>query len=634
MKLSLKKLVVENFRSFEGRHEVSFPPSGLLLIKGRNLDTGGSSGAGKSSLLMAIAYALRLPTLPAKDLQCYLTDAPLQVELTLATEDGSELVVKRGATNSIDFAGTTTKGSVKAVEARLDEVLRAAPEVRGLLTYRDQIAPAQFALFSDSEVKGFLTKVLGLEGYEAKLADASSRVSSGAAALKAAELFREAFHVNNVLNPDQKDVSDELTEAQKVLEQLTEAESQAYAKSSRLNTEWMAVRRNIPPLPSEKMLEEAQRELELGLEFLAKEDREYGKVLASWNVAQRAVESEVAKLRQQVSSLPAKKASLASLQLAKCPTCEQKWVSQSAIDSVTAEVAALEQKTLRLAELSPKLQEPSPAPTKLKQLKEVCKLLSEEVKRLTSVVGDEREAAMQEIERAASNLREQMNKAVAAQQAVAETKLCAASRVAQLKTQQAAYEKYAKTVAERQAAGARRDREVEKAKSFLAAEADFFDLLKGFRNKIFDEVLAEISEEANSILADFPNTRSISVHFESERETASGSTEQRVRLKVICAGREGGLRIISGGQRTSVALAIDLAVIKVVSARLGVRFNWLILDEAFDGHETVNKAACLEILSGYEHGKLIIIVDHASEVKEMFEQEVVINQQTGRSSVA
>src|ERR1035441_4995309 len=86
---------LEAFRSFVEPSGFNLPLRGLYGIRGRNADTGGSSGAGKSSINLGIAYALGYCPFPATELQSWLTENPMSVTLKLVTPD-AELVVVRG----------------------------------------------------------------------------------------------------------------------------------------------------------------------------------------------------------------------------------------------------------------------------------------------------------------------------------------------------------------------------------------------------------------------------------------------------------------------------------------------------------------------------------------------------------
>ena len=159
-------------------------------------------------------------------------------------------------------------------------------------------------------------------------------------------------------------------------------------------------------------------------------------------------------------------------------------------------------------------------------------------------------------------------------------------------------------------------------------------MLKGFRNKIFDESLEEIGTESTRILGELPNAQHISIEFKSERSTAAGTIRNEIKPITYLHGEERPLASsVSGGQFTSVELAVDLAVSSVISRRLGCQLNWLILDESFAGHDQITKEACLTLLRQYASDKLVLIVDHSSEFMELFTQEIIVNLEDKKSSI-
>jgi len=74
----LKTLKLKNFGPFEGSHTLEFSDSGLDLIKGNVLETGGGSGAGKSYLLKAVSYLFGGCTDPSTEIQSWFTESRLR----------------------------------------------------------------------------------------------------------------------------------------------------------------------------------------------------------------------------------------------------------------------------------------------------------------------------------------------------------------------------------------------------------------------------------------------------------------------------------------------------------------------------------------------------------------------------
>jgi len=176
----------------------------------------------------------------------------------------------------------------------------------------------------------------------------------------------------------------------------------------------------------------------------------------------------------------------------------------------------------------------------------------------------------------------------------------------------------------------------EEIQAMADREEDFARLVgrEGFLGSIFEEVLVEISQETNEYLKALPNVATTTIEFTTENETKKGT----VQKKIVPVVMKNGVKIpleagLSGGQLTSVELAVDLAVMKVISQRTGKMPGWLILDESFEGHDLPVKEACLEILKKAAEDRLILVVDHATEVKEMFDFFIEVESENDVSTI-
>lgn len=178
--------------------------------------------------------------------------------------------------------------------------------------------------------------------------------------------------------------------------------------------------------------------------------------------------------------------------------------------------------------------------------------------------------------------------------------------------------------------------DLEKWNKTLASETHFAELVgrQGFLGAIFEEILVEISQETNELLRALPNVATTTVEFETSSETKKGTIQNRITPVVTKNGSRVSLEAgLSGGQLTSVELAVDLAVMNVIGRRTGKMPGWLILDESFEGHDVPVKEACLDILKKAAEDRLIIVVDHASEIGEMFDTVINVESQGDVSSI-
>jgi hypothetical protein len=171
--------------------------------------------------------------------------------------------------------------------------------------------------------------------------------------------------------------------------------------------------------------------------------------------------------------------------------------------------------------------------------------------------------------------------------------------------------------------------EHEAAEQAWKAQSDYVDLLKGFRNKIFDEVLEAIGRRLRHHR--YPAQQPAHQHrlpLRARDAEGHGPGEDHAGHLPGTGSRATLDEAVSGGQLTSIGLAVDLAVAGVISSRLGCHLNWIVLDESFEGHDAVTKLSCLEMLQAYAADKLVIIVDHMSEIKEMFSKDIRSSSRT------
>jgi len=126
----------------------------------------------------------------------------------------------------------------------------------------------------------------------------------------------------------------------------------------------------------------------------------------------------------------------------------------------------------------------------------------------------------------------------------------------------------------------------------------------------------------------------VTVGFRSESATAKGTVKRAIQPFVTISGVERNPKTaLSGGMTTAVELAVDLAVRKVISARTGVSPGWLVLDECFEGLGIAEKEAAMGLLKLAAQDTLILVVDHMTEFKEMFDKRFTVTSLNGRSVV-
>jgi DNA repair exonuclease SbcCD ATPase subunit len=145
----------------------------------------------------------------------------------------------------------------------------------------------------------------------------------------------------------------------------------------------------------------------------------------------------------------------------------------------------------------------------------------------------------------------------------------------------------------------------------------------GFQGSIFDEVLRDIESKTNRMITKLPNMNGIGFKITSTSVAKSGKTRKMITKQVFKGGKQIGMRNLSGGQQCALELCTDLAVRFVVMKRSGLKLGWISLDEAMYGLDSEPTIAMLEVLRSEVDG-LILVIDHATEVKEGFEKIIKI----------
>jgi DNA repair exonuclease SbcCD ATPase subunit len=179
-KTYLRRLTARHFRSIKGEVSVTFPERGMVLIRSKNHDTGGSSGGGKSALLMALNAALDCSPYPMTELQSWGVEEPLQVVLEMEHDTFGSVVVQRGAKSSLKIGSERALTGARAISAKLQEVLGLSPDMLLALTYAPQQEPDDFLTKTNAAKQAFLSTLLNLQPFE-------DAVEAAKQALRAAE---------------------------------------------------------------------------------------------------------------------------------------------------------------------------------------------------------------------------------------------------------------------------------------------------------------------------------------------------------------------------------------------------------------------------------------------------------------
>lgn len=713
MQTVLKRLTLRSCRSFAEPATVTFDNDGLVLVRGKNLDTGGSSGSGKSSLLLALGYAFGYAPFAATSLQSWHTDDPLDVEVEFEV-DGKTAIIRRGAKTTLTIDGEVIKGSVKVVEEALKNLIGLEPELLQALTYRAQRQRSAFLAMPDADKKEFLSKVLGLERIEKLVDEATKTAKSLETELAAADGAVNAIATSQAAVKKQleatpaatsaADIETELasnraqisfldeTRAKLQLQvsslsaQIQDAHKQAeskYANQVLLHEEYLRqIKSKQPPAfdsTETDRLTALLGEIKARMQAAEAKDAERKRVYDETWLQLQADHASAAAALQRSASLDAEiaetRANLTKLADNKCPTCARDWDDTDAekekldkqLESLLGELQQVNCARQLVVDIKQKLQlypafEPNPNLAKFKEVFEHHEqLLQAERQRQNDHIHAFKAKQIEEIcemqDKIAAIRAQAAQDAAAAVDSITHSLQMTQSKLESTLTEIRGYENRCaelhKGLIEVQSKQSDRkiltehlsqiEQQLSEAraksvslKTKQALELDVAHALgrEGFLGSIFDEILKEIAEETNAILAAVPNTANVAFSFRTETLTQKGSTKKSITPNITVSGHEAPMASgLSGGMSTSVELAVDLAIGSVISRRSGTKIGWLLLDEAFDGLGLVEKEACLEILQKVANDRLVLVIDHDNQFKELFTSTVDVQCRNGKSSI-
>ena len=168
--MKIKQLQIKNFLSVQKAH-INFDDfDGLTVIKGKNLDTGGSNGAGKSSIVEAVYFALTGKTL-RKSTEASLVNSQakkgLEVAVQFEKSDGTEVWVSRSKKPTkmqITIDGQdVTAGHRDGSQARLDEIIGAPHKVLAASMFFGQSNDLNFLDASPTVKREIIRNFLNLD---------------------------------------------------------------------------------------------------------------------------------------------------------------------------------------------------------------------------------------------------------------------------------------------------------------------------------------------------------------------------------------------------------------------------------------------------------------------------------------
>lgn len=678
--LNLKEFRFKGIGRFTEEQVIDFDKLGnLVQVDGENHNTGGSSGAGKSTIFNALDFLLGLNSTPTTVLQSRLTEEPLFIEGRFEL-DGKPVTISRGKKLKIEIDGEVTSGSSKISEEKLDQLLSIPRHLVRPMIHKKQGEKGFFLNFTPKETNDFLTDCLGLGHFKKHLLTLDTNlqefgkkkdliaieVESARSSLLATESALLALGASPKQEVDREVVLRLKAKAEASREEMNRILA-LHQKETIEYESFRPVPQFIPFDKSDKAVyEQSLRDIKVKNE----------KLLLDQKDEQHKYEARVQTLRNSHYKLQQKidQGNEAKVQATKfaeeikkirdntCPKCDQTWLADSAkkeeenlfvrikqLRAIVGEGVKAAEELTKSKETLENLEQPLAVPIGWKELQEeektVKALLIENEKKETAWLATQNEKNVQQ--QSLFNLRFDQKKdrqfkesetirgqaaldARAFETAVMNMKSYEAARIRYensfntLKSQEKLY------IEKMNRAGM----EFQKIEDRLLFTEELKKAVKSFLSCSFDEALEAISNNATTLVRNVPNMANATVQLSGTRETKEGKVKEEVTAVLHLDGDENiDIRSLCGGERSAIDLAIDLSVIDLIEQKTGKGMNVLILDEPFTGLDSVCIEMALEVLKNSNPLKKIIVVDHNPIVKEAISDRVLIVRE-GLTSIA
>jgi DNA repair exonuclease SbcCD ATPase subunit len=373
--IKLLKLRFAGIGRFVKEQEISFANrEKIIQVDGKNLNTGGSSGAAKSTVFHAIDYLFGLNDISAKDLQSRVGKTKLFVEGTFDI-DGVTVIITRGKDGLTLLIGEESiSGNVKLAEERLSTLIGIPEKLFKKMIHKKQKEGGFFLKMTSGDQYKFLIKVLGLEHWLEKIAQIDKNITAieksnasiklNIASIKSSieDTERSLSLITQPVIPTTSQVyveelKNKIEEKRKVqLELEKELETGTNLVQSALSEAVAAI-----PLPVPQTGTADTSGIAILKENLAKKKQEKSEREASINESKNQTQKQINNMNSQVFAIGAAKKDMAAtveninalkaekahIEAAQCPTCAQTWVGDSAsikIDKINRELIALAEK--------------------------------------------------------------------------------------------------------------------------------------------------------------------------------------------------------------------------------------------------------------------------------------------------
>jgi len=609
------KIVNVKAKNFLSHKDFDFEiPNGVHLITGYNYDDSTSNGAGKSSIMDMLVFAM-FGTLPRNikvdEICSVFGDGSAMVDVELLDAGNTYRIYRSRKPNELRLFKNGIEVSAKdakEAQSQIERTLGIDYSIFVNSVYFYQNAQSHFVSASDAEKRDILTNLLNLDIFDTAFQLVSEKIKTET--LNKATLDSQIISISSKMNSNDEDVKSYTLAAEQHedrkrvrIENLRQRNVSILEEISCLNSERATLISGLEKLEEYSKSVEIIGGLILGLEPIRKEIS--------------GIESEVSRLKYAISEEKNKESKFRDLIAKKqCLACYQP-ISESNYSGELSGIAS------KIADFQKNIEE------REAQIPGLRSKLAEEGR-----YRKDKEFFIGEL----SRMR-------ASQQRISGIESNIVRKTAEIESVES---EISAVIAEKSDYEGMIDKKIKEnagllgeyhAKKNLNTETtkkiSIYTGLKAVYRNIKYFVFESVVGELNSRVCDYVQAlfdTDVSLVFDTSTETKKGDIKQKFSVTLTKEGIERNFNSLSGGEKRRIEIATNFAMSDIIANRSGKAFEFMMLDECFEGLDNEGRNRVVELLEVLrEKRSNILIIDHFETMKTLVDTEIRIEKRNGES---
>ena len=586
--MKIQYVEIRNLLSFEDA-TLQFEDNGLVLLEGWNFDDGRANGAGKTAIFNSVCFALYGKIPREISISEILRDGTKKGYAEVGVLVNSDLyVIKRERPNKVSI----TKNGV------IEDMSQAAFENKLMLNYDQFLASMytaqgsgqKFIAKNDTQKKDFLLQLKDLSEFVACRKEADAAVK--AVDKEIAELKTKLSGVTSKVSAYMESLKDPTT-----LQDLIANEEAAIASFTQDIKKYQGVKE--PDLSKYYELENS----------ISKKQHKFTEIRSKKRMLHDEYKRIIAEDKPFVERGPD----------ANCPHCDgalniaNKTVSKASDTKTHKEQHQQRSAEIQRAALEIKKRIDELDASLLKE-GETSSLL-EKVREKKRKDYSEYNAAVSKIGELSGQIQKRRERVIAAQYFIHEHDLVL-EKIAGLEKE---ITKHTNDIGAKEI-----ERELYDSVSSMCAPT-------GAPAYVTDSIVDSFNDAVGTYVdMVWPNATYV---LNSYKEKSDGDMVAKFSETLTMNGKDKSIGSLSGGELRALSLAVDFAIIDILSKQFGMPLNPIVMDEPFEGLDTAGREIVISLLERLSADRQIWVVDHASEAKAMFSKVIRVEKRSGVSKI-